>query len=182
MAKEVQNSWSGELRKLLKILMNFLTEYSITRMSLPCSILSFVFQLWNFFFYLQHFVSYRLEGVLVSLMRRFWALLSFLMMNLLWTISAGWLALWFIWYFNWMHLHQIQIDSMCFLGDIVWEHFLFLLCFAVLRPRLVNMCKYVGISPFGTDAYLHFMLRKRLQWQDTFNLFVVTNIFVASFS
>ncbi|KAF5733947.1 LETM1 and EF-hand domain-containing protein 1 [Tripterygium wilfordii] len=32
------------------------------------------------------------------------------------------------------------------------------------RPRLVNMCKYMGISPFGTDAYLRFMLRKRLQW------------------
>lgn len=31
------------------------------------------------------------------------------------------------------------------------------------RPRLVNMCKYMGISPFGTDAYLRFMLRKRLQ-------------------
>ncbi|KAF5205887.1 Letm1 domain-containing protein letm2 protein [Thalictrum thalictroides] len=32
------------------------------------------------------------------------------------------------------------------------------------RPRLVNMCKYMGISPYGTDAYLRFMLRKRLQW------------------
>ncbi|XP_030482204.2 uncharacterized protein LOC115699108 [Cannabis sativa] len=31
------------------------------------------------------------------------------------------------------------------------------------RPRLVNMCKYMGISPFGTDAYLRYMLRKRLQ-------------------
>ncbi|XAR64546.1 hypothetical protein NMG60_11008272 [Bertholletia excelsa] len=34
----------------------------------------------------------------------------------------------------------------------------------VSRPRLVNMCKYMGISPFGTDAYLRFMLRKRLEW------------------
>ncbi|KAK9997808.1 hypothetical protein SO802_017411 [Lithocarpus litseifolius] len=33
----------------------------------------------------------------------------------------------------------------------------------ISRPRLVNMCKYMGISPFGTDAYLRFMLRKRLQ-------------------
>lgn len=32
------------------------------------------------------------------------------------------------------------------------------------RPRLVNMCKYMGISPYGTDAYLRYMLRKRLQW------------------
>ncbi|KAG8071389.1 hypothetical protein GUJ93_ZPchr0006g41064 [Zizania palustris] len=31
------------------------------------------------------------------------------------------------------------------------------------RPRLVNMCKYMGIRPFGTDHYLRFMLRKNLQ-------------------
>ncbi|KAF8032353.1 hypothetical protein BT93_D1313 [Corymbia citriodora subsp. variegata] len=31
------------------------------------------------------------------------------------------------------------------------------------EPRLVNMCKYMGISPFGTDAYLRYMLRKRLR-------------------
>lgn len=31
------------------------------------------------------------------------------------------------------------------------------------RPRLVNMCKYMGIKPFGTDAYLRHMLRKRLR-------------------
>ncbi|KAK6930431.1 LETM1-like, ribosome-binding domain, partial [Dillenia turbinata] len=34
----------------------------------------------------------------------------------------------------------------------------------ISRSRLLNMCKYMGISPFGTDAYLRFMLRKRLQW------------------
>ncbi|TYH03830.1 hypothetical protein ES288_A09G249800v1 [Gossypium darwinii] len=34
----------------------------------------------------------------------------------------------------------------------------------ISRPRLVNMCKYMGISPYGTDAYLRYMLRKRLQW------------------
>ncbi|XP_022733535.1 LETM1 domain-containing protein LETM2, mitochondrial-like isoform X3 [Durio zibethinus] len=34
----------------------------------------------------------------------------------------------------------------------------------ISRPRLVNMCKYMGIRPFGTDAYLRYMLRKRLQW------------------
>ncbi|KAF5959281.1 hypothetical protein HYC85_000490 [Camellia sinensis] len=33
----------------------------------------------------------------------------------------------------------------------------------ISRPRLVNMCKYMGINPFGTDAYLRYMLRKRLQ-------------------
>ncbi|KAH1089464.1 hypothetical protein J1N35_016721 [Gossypium stocksii] len=34
----------------------------------------------------------------------------------------------------------------------------------ISRPRLVNMCKYMGISPYGTDAYLRYILRKRLQW------------------
>ncbi|ESQ44102.1 hypothetical protein EUTSA_v10005802mg [Eutrema salsugineum] len=33
----------------------------------------------------------------------------------------------------------------------------------ISRPRLVSMCKYMGISPFGTDAYLRYMLRKRLR-------------------
>ncbi|KAK8507862.1 hypothetical protein V6N13_140605 [Hibiscus sabdariffa] len=33
----------------------------------------------------------------------------------------------------------------------------------ISRPRLVNMCKYMGISPYGTDAYLRYMLRRRLQ-------------------
>ncbi|GJM88753.1 hypothetical protein PR202_ga05310 [Eleusine coracana subsp. coracana] len=31
------------------------------------------------------------------------------------------------------------------------------------RPRLVSMCKYMGVQPFGTDNYLRFMLRKKLQ-------------------
>ncbi|VAI58338.1 unnamed protein product [Triticum turgidum subsp. durum] len=31
------------------------------------------------------------------------------------------------------------------------------------RPRLINMCKYMGIRPFGTDHYLRFMLRKKLR-------------------
>ncbi|XP_024987171.1 mitochondrial proton/calcium exchanger protein-like [Cynara cardunculus var. scolymus] len=34
----------------------------------------------------------------------------------------------------------------------------------ISRPRLMNMCKYMGIQPYGTDAYLRYMLRKRLQW------------------
>ncbi|GMH10345.1 hypothetical protein Nepgr_012186 [Nepenthes gracilis] len=33
----------------------------------------------------------------------------------------------------------------------------------ISRPRLVNMCKYMGIRPFGTDHYLRFMLRERLR-------------------
>uniref|UniRef100_A0A251SFL9 Putative peptidase M48 n=1 Tax=Helianthus annuus TaxID=4232 RepID=A0A251SFL9_HELAN len=35
--------------------------------------------------------------------------------------------------------------------------------FMSFGPRLVNMCKYNVISPFGTDAYVRYMLRKRLQ-------------------
>ncbi|KAK3154586.1 hypothetical protein QOZ80_2BG0192560 [Eleusine coracana subsp. coracana] len=31
------------------------------------------------------------------------------------------------------------------------------------RARLVNMCKYMGIRPFGTDHYLRFTLRKKLR-------------------
>ncbi|KAK9735850.1 hypothetical protein RND81_04G232600 [Saponaria officinalis] len=33
----------------------------------------------------------------------------------------------------------------------------------ISRPRIVNMCKYMGITPFGTDAYLRFMLRNKLR-------------------
>lgn len=32
----------------------------------------------------------------------------------------------------------------------------------ISRPRLVNICKYMGIKPFGTDAYLRYMLRAKL--------------------
>ncbi|GLU17905.1 hypothetical protein SLE2022_342520 [Rubroshorea leprosula] len=31
------------------------------------------------------------------------------------------------------------------------------------RPRLVNMCKYMGIRPIGTDAYLRYQLRQKLR-------------------
>ncbi|CAI9296371.1 unnamed protein product [Lactuca saligna] len=34
----------------------------------------------------------------------------------------------------------------------------------ISRPRLVNMYKYMGIQPFGKNAYLRYMLKKRLQW------------------
>ncbi|GJV42522.1 mitochondrial proton/calcium exchanger protein-like protein [Tanacetum coccineum] len=34
----------------------------------------------------------------------------------------------------------------------------------ISRPRLVNMCKYMGSQPYGTDTYLRYMLHKRLQW------------------
>ncbi|KAH9620576.1 hypothetical protein KSS87_015803 [Heliosperma pusillum] len=33
----------------------------------------------------------------------------------------------------------------------------------ISRPRIVSMCKYMGITPFGTDAYLRFMLRNKLR-------------------
>lgn len=31
------------------------------------------------------------------------------------------------------------------------------------RPRLVNMCKYMGIRPIGTDAHLRYQLRQKLK-------------------
>ncbi|MCO5603760.1 hypothetical protein L7F22_057912 [Adiantum nelumboides] len=34
----------------------------------------------------------------------------------------------------------------------------------ISRPRLVNMCKYMNIKPYGTDAYLRHMLRSKLAW------------------
>uniref|UniRef100_A0A0D6R0M2 Mitochondrial proton/calcium exchanger protein n=1 Tax=Araucaria cunninghamii TaxID=56994 RepID=A0A0D6R0M2_ARACU len=34
----------------------------------------------------------------------------------------------------------------------------------ISRPRLVNMCKYMGIQPYGTDSYLRYMLRSKLAW------------------
>lgn len=54
------------------------------------------------------------------------------------------------------------------LNTIFWVSVLDMLtCLLIVkmenRPRLVNMCKYMGISPYGTDAYLRYMLRKRLQ-------------------
>lgn len=33
----------------------------------------------------------------------------------------------------------------------------------ISRPRLVNMCKYMGIMPFGPDTYLRAMLRNKLR-------------------
>lgn len=39
---------------------------------------------------------------------------------------------------------------------------LFSYSYANHRPRLVSMCKYMGIQPYGTDAYLRHMLRSKL--------------------
>ncbi|KAL8052288.1 hypothetical protein ABFX02_06G201808 [Erythranthe guttata] len=33
----------------------------------------------------------------------------------------------------------------------------------ISRPRLMTMCKYMGIITYGTDAYLRYMLRSKLQ-------------------
>ncbi|KAH7282921.1 hypothetical protein KP509_35G053400 [Ceratopteris richardii] len=32
------------------------------------------------------------------------------------------------------------------------------------RPRLISMCKYMGIKPYGTNSYLGYMLRSKLTW------------------
>ena len=31
------------------------------------------------------------------------------------------------------------------------------------RTQLVNMCKFVGISPYGTDTFLRYQLRNKLR-------------------
>ncbi|KAF9615645.1 hypothetical protein IFM89_025454 [Coptis chinensis] len=33
----------------------------------------------------------------------------------------------------------------------------------IRKPRLVSMCKYLGISPYGSEAYLRYMLQKRIE-------------------
>lgn len=33
----------------------------------------------------------------------------------------------------------------------------------ISRPRLINMCKYMGIQTYGTDKYLRYMLRRKLE-------------------
>ncbi|KAL3698919.1 hypothetical protein R1sor_016941 [Riccia sorocarpa] len=37
----------------------------------------------------------------------------------------------------------------------------------ISRPRLISMCKYMGIQPYGTDAYLRYSLRTKLNWIKT---------------
>ncbi|KAL3690690.1 hypothetical protein R1sor_004341 [Riccia sorocarpa] len=37
----------------------------------------------------------------------------------------------------------------------------------ISRRRLVSMCKYMGIQPYGTDAYLRYSLRTKLNWIKT---------------
>jgi hypothetical protein len=34
----------------------------------------------------------------------------------------------------------------------------------ISRPRLLSMCKYMNIQPYGTDAYLRYSLRTKLSW------------------
>lgn len=31
------------------------------------------------------------------------------------------------------------------------------------RPQLVSMCRYMGLQPYGTDAFLRFQLRNKLR-------------------
>ncbi|KAH7447953.1 hypothetical protein KP509_01G129300 [Ceratopteris richardii] len=34
----------------------------------------------------------------------------------------------------------------------------------ISRPRLISMCKYMGLQAYGTDAYLRYVLRSKLSW------------------
>lgn len=80
-------------------------------------------------------------------MMKFWALQNYSMMSLHWITLTGYT------------LVKIVYITVLLLSWLVLFIYNLLNC----RPRLVNMCKYMGISPFGTDAYLRYMLRKRLQ-------------------
>ncbi|CAA0841138.1 LETM1-like protein, partial [Striga hermonthica] len=109
MAKEVQNSRSGETKKTAEDLAEFLNKV--------CTI-SVLYQFIRSVAYIRRFVQYRSEVVPVSNEE----ILGFAKL------------------FN----DELTVDN-------------------ISRPRLVNTCKYMGISSIGTDAYLRYMLRKRLQ-------------------
>lgn len=59
---------------------------------------------------------------------------------------------------------QVDIAIDLIVCDCSYGYSTVLKTVVAIRPRLVNMCKYMGIKPIGTDAYLRFSLRKRLQW------------------
>lgn len=87
---------------------------------------------------------------------------------------------WSLWYlklyspcllfFNWYQYHLAAVWDAIIIS-------LLMLLFAAFRPRLLSMCKYMGIDTklfkFSfSDAYLRYMLRKRLQRWDTY-LFII---------
>lgn len=82
-------------------------------------------------------------------MTKFWALQNYSMMSLHWITLTGYTL-----------VKSVYITILILLLSwlVLFIHYL-----PKCRSRLVNMCKYMGISPFGTDAYLRYMLRKRLQ-------------------
>lgn len=86
MAKEVQNSRSGEIKRTAKDLDEFLNKVR----SLVQMLCLFVFHIDLLCVTQLPFCSvFRFERVAESQMRKFWALQSCLMMNLPWIISAG---------------------------------------------------------------------------------------------
>ncbi|URD73094.1 LETM1-like protein [Musa troglodytarum] len=61
---------------------------------------------------------------------------------------------------------QVRTGAPVFNGEILSFAKLFndeLTLDNISRPRLINMCKYRGIPPIGTDNCLRFMLRRKLQ-------------------
>lgn len=87
MAKEVQNSRSGEIKQTAEDLDDFLNKVriSVPMVNFPCLFLQYIL-------YANLSISMcRLERVDVFLTRRFWGLPSCLMMNLPLITSAGYL-------------------------------------------------------------------------------------------
>ncbi|KAL2616258.1 hypothetical protein AAZV13_08G116000 [Glycine max] len=117
MAKEVQNSRSGELKKTAEDLDEFLN-------TVKASVQRIVYQS----FFLNVFLS-------LSCL----CIISFLQIRRGATVSN----------------EEILGFAKLFNDELTLDN--------ISRPRLVNMCKYMGISPFGTDAYLRYMLRKHLR-------------------
>ena len=37
----------------------------------------------------------------------------------------------------------------------------------IARPQLVSMCQYMGLPPYGADAFLRFQLRTKLRYHNT---------------
>ncbi|MFS7906965.1 putative EF-hand domain, letm1 ribosome-binding domain-containing protein [Helianthus anomalus] len=125
MAKEVQNTRSGEIKKTAEDLDDFLSKASLS------------------------------EQVVLLLTTKFWDLQSCSMTNLPLIISAGLMLI---------ISAAVLLEYNLIINNNLLTSCCFLKMAAAIRPRLVNMCKYMGIQPYGTDTYLRYMLRKRLQW------------------
>ena len=47
----------------------------------------------------------------------------------------------------------------------------------IARPQLVSMCQYMGLPPYGADAFLRFQLRTKLRYTHPLNAQSMQNTF-----